>query len=251
MNARCWARKSTIHGLYSLPQRLKFDQPLMPSRLTEFTSTSRFFESQARLTQVICWVAVAVNLLILLASPESPENFYLFLAGTSFGLTLLFKGSLGILSKTPSYSRTGRYLHEQFDHWFPLFQFWVRYILILICLTAIWVQVLDLGLQVSSVIHIFLGVLLFLLPFDLLILDKSKYTAAPFWYRLHEVTRFLITFSIFALIALIAQAFVPTPEETYSKQVPLTVVLIWTPVFLIILSNLIVLVARLRKDLTP
>lgn len=219
----------------------------MQSRLTEFMPGNRFFDSQARLTQAISWVAVAVNLLIILASPRDPGNIYWFLLGASFGLTLIFKGLLGLRVSRSDYSRSGLYLHERFEQWFPLFQFWIRYILITICLAALWVQLLDQGLQVSMPIHVFLAAFLLLLPCNSLLLDKSQHGSGRTWYRLHEVSRFLITLSVCLLIGLIAQSFVPTPEETYSRQVPLTVVLIWTPLSLILLSNLIVLLGRIRR----
>lgn len=219
----------------------------MQSRLIEFTPSNRYFASQARLTQVITWVTVTVNLLIILASPRDPGNVYWFLLGTSFGLALLFKGSLGLLSAQPGYSRIGLYLHHQFEKWFPLFQFWIRHILIMICLVALWIQVLDQGLEVATSIHVCLAILFLLLPCNALLLDKSRHATTPTWYRIHEVTRFVMLFAVCAMIGLIAQAFVPIPEDTLSKQVPLRVVLIWTPITLFILSNLIVLLGRVRQ----
>jgi hypothetical protein len=219
----------------------------MQSQLIEFKPGNRYFESQARITQAISWVTVAVNLLIIVASPRDPGNIYWFLLGSSFGLALIFKGSLGLLPHRSSYTRTGVYLHEQFEMWFPLFQFWLRYIFVILCLTAFWLQLLSQGLSVSISMNICLAGVLLLLPCDWLLLEKSRHATSPKWYRLHEMTRFLITFAICVIVGLVAQDFLPTPEETMTRQVPLRVVLIWTPISLIILSNLIVLLGRIRK----
>lgn len=188
--------------------------------------------------------------LLMTTAPSPPGPGWYAVFGLALAGLLLQLGLYG-LHKEPELTRAGRWLMKRAEKWHAAALVVLQCHFVSLCVLLLWFAVVDLGLIASVFHHALLIFILGLAPLRQVLHGTYSPDAKP----LHEVTveflRYVNASAIAVFIASVFTQIIMPPGERFAQGLPPTLVLVWLPAVLVVLTSIILMIDHVLRKMPP
>jgi len=213
------------------------------TRLTTYRFTDKMGHHLYRRGQLMGLVPVMFSLMLIVSIPKGAGPGPWSILGISAGFQLVLWGCYHLHTSPPA-TGWGRWMAEKSDIWYPLFLFGVRKVFLILFFTMLWFCLIDLGYPTSPLLQTIFFTILAIYPIRSLVREITYFEPNVHFENANIILHyFLMTMGI--LFVAVSSTHIAVPMHApLTKSIPMTVVFIWIPTILVILSCITLCIHR-------
>ncbi|NCC51955.1 MAG: hypothetical protein EOM20_12160 [Spartobacteria bacterium] len=205
------------------------------TRLLTYRFSDKTGHAMYRRGQLMGLVPLLFSLMLIVSIPKGAGPGPWNVLGISAGFQLVLWGGYHLHTHRPV-SAWGRALVEHSDRWYPAFLFGVRKVFLILFFVILWFCLTDLGYPSSPLLHLIFFMIVCIYPVRS-VLREFTYSDPDIRFENAEIiTHYLLIIMLILFIAVSSTHMAVPMEGPLTKSIPMTVVFIWIPAILVILS---------------